>query len=441
MEETQQELTQQLKELETLMAAINLDDSKNKQPVYQNSSESEESETENKNFIYDFSSEEDFEEPVKVKIEEEAETSNKRKFERNPEFTRFKYQKIPKEYVPAHQTTSTIGILDIDCVANTEKIIKEWFNHHSILITINEELKNLSSLDTFYYLVYKTKGIAHAYLSNLPSEVLSRIPADRKQVDDWVYNLLLREFVGRLERPESEEAFSQNNYYKLINLEIYNMCYLENFLCEFQSRYYGINPIDRENLKVDLLLFAKLPEYVRTQVEAYFSASIVSNKLDNTLGGRITALKLWQTEQCNQKLAKRQASVGLCCSKIEDKIGKYGCRKSNPRTRKPKKKFRKIKRYSKKNFWKWNNQRKKKTFRKKRPFRKQQTCPTGKKKCQCWLCHEEGHYANECPKKDNKKAQTLKLIFDLGFEPVESDIETDEELFELTSEDSSEDEY
>jgi len=53
---------------------------------------------------------------------------------------------------------------------------------------------------------------------------------------------------------------------------------------------------------------------------------------------------------------------------------------------------------------------------KKPPHPKRKTCPRGKKSCTCWLCHEEGHYANECPKKDNPKKNVLHAIYALGYE-------------------------
>ena len=57
---------------------------------------------------------------------------------------------------------------------------------------------------------------------------------------------------------------------------------------------------------------------------------------------------------------------------------------------------------------------------------KNKTCPKGKKACTCWLCHETGHYANECPKKVSKeKKQVLNMIYRIGYEPVESDSDSD----------------
>jgi hypothetical protein len=46
------------------------------------------------------------------------------------------------------------------------------------------------------------------------------------------------------------------------------------------------------------------------------------------------------------------------------------------------------------------------------------------------LCHEEGHYANECPKKENQKKNILHAIYQIGYESIESYIEFDEDIYE-----------
>ena len=78
-------------------------------------------------------------------------------------------------------------------------------------------------------------------------------------------------------------------------------------------------------------------------------------------------------------------------------------------------------------------------FRRNKKYPKKNSCPKGKKTCTCWLCNEEGHYANECPKKKDSKKETLKLIWEVGFEPIESDIDSDESsIFEYTTEEEIE---
>ncbi|KAI5662787.1 hypothetical protein M9H77_22110 [Catharanthus roseus] len=79
----------------------------------------------------------------------------------------------------------------------------------------------------------------------------------------------------------------------------------------------------------------------------------------------------------------------------------------------------------------------------KRYFRKRKyniTSYKKHKKCICWLCKEEGYYANECPKRKEKKQAKYYKIYEeiLGneeFEPIEdSEFNNSESLYELDSE-------
>ncbi|KAL6194350.1 hypothetical protein ACLB2K_035434 [Fragaria x ananassa] len=115
---------------------------------------------------------------------------------------------------------------------------------------------------------------------------------------------------------------------------------------------------------------------------------------------------------------------------------------------------------------------KKYQFRKKPEYKKEQTSPRKRffkrkkkansssgevKKCRCWLCKAEGHYANECPIKDKRSSKVLIAEYDeaieyanlKSFEVIYSD-EENESIYSLeypsdsetksASEDSEEDE-
>ncbi|MFS7959733.1 putative transcription factor interactor and regulator CCHC(Zn) family [Helianthus anomalus] len=77
-----------------------------------------------------------------------------------------------------------------------------------------------------------------------------------------------------------------------------------------------------------------------------------------------------------------------------------------------KKKFKnknKTKTKTKKRFWKT----KKRNILPRKYFSKEEpkVYPQGKKKCRCWICSEEGHYANECPNRQ-KFPEKLKSILE-----------------------------
>jgi hypothetical protein len=88
-----------------------------------------------------------------------------------------------------------------------------------------------------------------------------------------------------------------------------------------------------------------------------------------------------------------------------EKPGNYGCNKSTRKYYKKKHKLRRT--YPKRKAYK--NTRKK-YFRKRRQTPRKY-CPKGKKKCVCWICNVEGHYADECPtKKEKDLKEKSKLI-------------------------------
>ena len=72
--------------------------------------------------------------------------------------------------------------------------------------------------------------------------------------------------------------------------------------------------------------------------------------------------------------------------------------------------------------------------------------PQGKKNCKCCLCHEIGHYANECPNKKSykKEVKYLNQINSIGLVPIESLNSSDNEssyCYEILSSSESESEY
>ena len=102
----------------------------------------------------------------------------------------------------------------------------------------------------------------------------------------------------------------------------------------------------------------------------------------NTLGGRIRAVNDAIDEICKKsaeaKHFKKTTKI-VCNKEDQDQIWDYSnCSSKNYRRRKKSSHFPKKQKYSKKKK------------------------PKDKRHCKCWLCKEEGHYANECPIKKEK---------------------------------------
>ena len=149
-----------------------------------------------------------------------------------------------------------------------------------------------------------------------------------------------------------------------------------------------------------------------------------------------------------------------CCAKNTLVPPQFGCDNLTFNNKKNKKKFKKKK-------WKNYSWKKRKYpyFKKnrfKRPFFKKRgryyknknkirsrnigeepvnTCPTKKKDCRCWYCNEDGHYANECPKKKTTSGKKLLRLIqetDLHFiQPYDQISDTDDDFYELQEESDS----
>ncbi|KAG2669421.1 hypothetical protein I3760_14G033400 [Carya illinoinensis] len=221
---------------------------------------------------------------------------------------------------------------------------------------------------------------------------------------------------------ESQMAREKEAMWHLDNLTICNMCYIENYTCDFEKYFYDL-PIGTFDWYLKMY-FHKLPGGIGYELEKEFQKRSVV--IPNTLGGRIKFLKDWIAKECSKssmiKQAKNTKGTALCCKKGDLRTpSQYGCRTTRS---KPYKKKQNFSRKPKKRRYKFQ----------KRPYKSY-----GKKDCKCWLCHQEGHFANECPNKksfqqDDKRRKDLKIL-DLAYKmhlyPISSEVESDEELYFL----------
>jgi len=411
----------QLEKLDQLMATLDISE--------KDSIKEEPEPKDLEDIIYDFSSDDDSKDDgnfVKIEQLEMGESSGTKRepsynwnAEFHREFSQAKYQKIPMSYIPKHSVNDGSGILNIDCVDNLVQAIRSWYNKNTIQIQLDSDLKGLSPKQIFNYLLCRTEGNAYKFLAEKPEE--EQTAENSMGMINKIFEWLLNEFKGWQDTVDSNIAFNTEKLWRIMNLSICNPCYIENYICEFSQLYYDLNKDTRENQKVVELFYQKLPMSMSQIIQNEFNSAVSSGTVKNTLGARISILRNWMQEQCLKKQSKRDARIGLCCDRIQGKIGAYGCEKTRRKRKYPRRK--KFKRFS----YDKKKHRKKRFYRRKREYpRKNKTCPKGKKSCTCWLCHETGHYANECPKKVSKeKKQVLNMIYRIGYEPVESDSDSD----------------
>lgn len=158
--------------------------------------------------------------------------------------TGIKYQKIPRKYNPRIGLGINQDILDIDCVENQIEKIENWYNLQRILIKLNEDLKGLNSEEILNYLIHKTSGKVLNYLNALSEEEKELIIEGPTglEVIDALFKKLAIEFIGKdLQNITSFKRFEEMAYWHLLNLRICNMCYLDNYICEFEEKYYKLS--------------------------------------------------------------------------------------------------------------------------------------------------------------------------------------------------------
>ncbi|GKB62878.1 enzymatic polyprotein [Tanacetum coccineum] len=229
------------------------------------------------------------------------------------------------QYIPKIPITRRDNdILNLDCETNIEEIIQDWNNRLSAQIQLTEELRVLHARDLLNFIIHKTSGNVYRFIESLDELELSRIATtDAMTTFKNVVARIVQEFTGRIPGVEaSNEAFREHAYWRLINLKICNMCYLDPFICEFSDQYYKLDPT-RQKAALEMF-FNKLPESVSTKIKDMYNGLLQDGtRIQDTLGARITTLKAWIRQECLQETAKKEAQVKLCCEMQSDIVGHY----------------------------------------------------------------------------------------------------------------------
>lgn len=323
-------------------------------------------------------------------------------------------------------------MLDIDCVskiADKRRIVDEWFAEMELIVKSNLD-KYQTTESILLLFQHSSTGAAKQLITGTVWDLNADPELFVAEFRKVAYLLLvgvdyLTDQARKIEE-EKEEARE-----RLSKLQVCHLCDVEKFNCDYQKELMRL-PLSEHKPWVEAYI-RKLPVISQTLLkdwqtksnEVQFSLAYAQAMVETYLGKRCDELKL-------QKQIETWSS--LCCSKYSSGHT-TSCpmrfRKTNNRY--PKKKYRKTKK------------RVMKRRGKKTPFKpgkfftkgKKPPCPKGKpaSKCKCWICKEEGHYANACPQRE-KLPQRVNLVEEyqtIGFEPLE-DEDYDGEAFYLTIE-------
>lgn len=317
MESHMNDLAEKLETIERLMSSLDIDEKSEHNEVvydYGSTEEIEENPYQTDENPYDS------DEPCFPEIKDEAGTSNgtkrKPKYDDpiypsfDPSYSRRKFQKIPKYYEPAFSSKSSraLDILDIDCVKDIQETLENWFNNQKTLISLNADLRELRLDQIYQYMVHRMSGNAQRYFTNkTPSQQTEMFTgvSNKDELLDKIWQHLVKEFLGQDVLSEKNLDTRRNlAYWHLLQLEICNMCYVENYICEFTKHYYELDSARKE--LVDPMFFAKLPMQLGMEVEKDFQNSVNEGTVQDTLGGKILEHGLKQSVQKELPLNKQK---------------------------------------------------------------------------------------------------------------------------------------
>lgn len=350
-------------------------------------------------------------------------------------------------YATARPDTQA-DVLYIDCILDREKEIDRWQTMMKLIIENNRDV--YSNLDTTLQLFKdQTSGIVKDFLEHTDLTPLMG-PNRSNSVEDYfrhMVNAIYTTFIGKDYFNRAAETVEQEREAakaKLIRMSMCDndLCNFESFTCEYEKSFYKIAPANRPKFAKSYI--RKLPGISEQVMKKFLQESAIAQQ---GMGVAIKNAREVLAEYCRQrKMKKMTKNIKLCCDDIWGVDGDYSC-KVRAYKKKKKKYSSKKEKYKRKYKRKYRMYSGKKKYRKKYAGRyykrrkdiredvtgeKKKFCPAQKKDCKCWLCHEEGHYANACPQRH--KHGVKAMIAEQGFEPC-STWEGKERIFLLARSD------
>ena len=350
--------------------------------------------------------------PVKFEDMDKTEPSHRYSNTRQSEFKMPFHRGIPNK---DNRPPIAIGIINIDCIYDLKDrqiVMDRWINEISLIIQTNQnDFENSKAV--LLLVEHKSEGIIKNFLKT------TRWQEDLHGLDlfDNIVNAFYLIFLGLdyVHNKEHEIGKQIENARKtLVKLQIHDICALNEFTCIYEKNLFQI-PSDEYTSWIEAYLL-KLPLISAQCIERWKKEQ--TPLLNKSLAFATRIVKEEIAKICENRFKQKKLSSfsKSCCSAINEfenlEIGK---KKYFPQKKK--------KKYYKKKFksaWK----KKKKRFSPGKYFKKpskNKSCPQGKKKCRCWICNEEGHYANECPNRTKYKDKVKLLITAKkdGYEPIE----------------------
>ncbi|XP_074360256.1 uncharacterized protein LOC141700375 [Apium graveolens] len=324
------------------------------------------------------------------------------------------------------------NILNIVGKPNRKELIDTWEKEISLIIQTNKDAYD--DQNTVLLLIeHKTLGVINNFIKNTTWEpVMSPVTAFENILDD-IYTMFL-EINQASDKLQELLRIKEKARTRITNMQLCNICFLNQFFCDYEKYLYQLDD-QAEYVKYVKYYLLKIPLVGLKALERFNLEATGPAEYSLAYAQRIVKEEISKICDLTKKQKQLKSFSKQCCEKIVEKPFEYGCRKSSY-----KKHYRK-KSYKHKTTYKFIKKKKpyksgkyfKKKSSKKFSNDKKKFCPKGKKNCRCWICNEEGHYANECPnrKKNDDKVQMLEQVYSLGYIPIEDPYEDTQEVYSI----------
>jgi hypothetical protein len=327
----------------------------------------------------------------------------------------------------------------------------------------------------FWEVLKRNTDIRHTVITQVgaPDEVIP-IMAD----------FLKQEFVGYSLIDKNDELIEKARM-AITKIQICDMCFFEEYLCEFQHWYYQMGPQDQAYAKDVFIqkLPGQWPDLVKQQIKQRL---LRDPEVTDTLGVRAEAVRQMIRLYCMQRHILQDVRTmpymnQACCPKTDGVAGRYGCdstesrkpkrekkgcaggichpKQKTPKGRKPiwkgygkRRSSRKGAKKPQKRFLRPNRAKDEAREGFKKKYGRYPKCPKGKNlsDCDCcWFCGKKGHKADECTEAEQRKGSLKRILMEdseeLLFEPIwTEEIDSDDDslysLFSIYSEESESEE-
>ncbi|GKA16605.1 putative transcription factor interactor and regulator CCHC(Zn) family protein [Tanacetum coccineum] len=366
------------------------------------------------------------------RVKSEYKKGESSKKSKNYEFRMPMHKGIPNKN---NSSSGAINILNLDCISDLterKRILEKWSTEISLILQTNQDdFQTAKSVLTL--IEHKTEGNIQSLVKQ------AQWNEDLHGIDffDSVIDILYTMFVGidyhgnkDLEIIKEQEQARRN----LTRVQLINICNLDEYTCVYEKNIYKI-PLSEHLQWIEAYLM-KIPIISEQTIQRWKNEGNVISKNSLAFATRLAKEEITKICDTRYKQKKLKSLSKNCCENIVNMenldIG---------RIRNDKKKSFYKKKYKKKYKTSWKQKRKR--FSPGKYFKPtkdppEKYCPKGKekKKCRCWTCNEEGHYSNECPKKNQypTKVKMCRIALLHGYEPIEDIYEDEKDVFCLKKE-------